>query len=68
MTHGDILPRMEYWRGTTVVAKELARIVYHMLKNNTTYQGFKGQPIHQHKLVAWPRRATFAPASLAAQL
>jgi len=52
----------------TIVAKELARIVYYMLKNNTTYQGFKGQPIQRHKVVAWPRRTTFAPASLAAQL
>jgi transposase len=51
----------------TVVAKELARIVYHMLKNNTIYQGFKGQPIQRHKPVAWPRRVTFAPASAAAQ-
>lgn len=39
----------------TVVAKELARIVYYILKNNTPYRGFKGQPISRKKSVAWPR-------------
>ena len=29
----------------TVVAKELAKIVYYVLKNKTTYKGLKGQPI-----------------------
>lgn len=39
----------------TIVAKELARIVYYLLKNKTPYQGFKGQPISHNKSVAWPR-------------
>ncbi len=39
----------------TVVAKELARIVYDLLKNNTSYRGFKGQPISRAKALAWPR-------------
>jgi transposase len=39
----------------TVVAKELARIVYYLLKNKTPYRGFKGQPIGRAKAVAWPR-------------
>lgn len=47
----------------TVVAKELARIVYYILKNKTPYRGFKGQPIQRHKSFSWPRRAAFAPAS-----
>ncbi len=39
----------------TVVAKELARIVYHMLKNNTDYRGLKGQPISHQKALQYPR-------------
>jgi hypothetical protein len=39
----------------TVVAKELARIVYYVLKNKTPYRGFKGQPIQRHKSFRWPR-------------
>ena len=39
----------------TVVAKELAKIVYHLLKNKTDYTGFKGQPISRHKSQQWPR-------------
>lgn len=39
----------------TIVAKELARIVYYILKNKTPYRGFKGQPISHNKSVAWPR-------------
>jgi transposase len=49
----------------TLVAKELARIVYYILKNSSTYRGFKGQPIQRHKPVAWPRRAAFAPPQAA---
>jgi transposase len=47
----------------TLVAKELARIVYHILKNKTPYRGFKGQPIQRHKTMSWPRRVAFAPVS-----
>jgi len=39
----------------TVVAKELAKIVYYILKNKTDYQGFKGQPISRQKSLEWPR-------------
>ena len=38
-----------------LVAKELARIVYYMLKNKTEYRGFKGRPISRIKSVQWPR-------------
>jgi transposase len=39
----------------TVVAKELARIVYHILKNKTEYHGLKGQPISHQKANQYPR-------------
>ena len=39
----------------TLVAKELARIVYYVLKNKTDYRGFKGQPISRVKSMQWPR-------------
>ena len=39
----------------TIVAKELARIVYYILKNKTPYRGFKGQPISRAKSMQWPR-------------
>ncbi len=39
----------------TVVAKELARIVYHVLKNKTDYRGFKGVPISRQKAKQYPR-------------
>ena len=45
----------------TVVAKELARIVYFILKKKTVYKGFKGKPIQRVKSLTWPRRAAFAP-------
>ena len=38
-----------------VVAKELAKIVYYILKNKTQYKGFKGQPISRTKSMQWPR-------------
>ncbi len=39
----------------TIVAKELAKIVYYILKNKSPYKGFKGLPISHHKSVQWPR-------------
>ena len=48
----------------TVVAKELARIVYYILKEKTVYKGFKGQPIKRIKSLTWPRRAAFAPTAV----
>jgi transposase len=39
----------------TVVAKELAKIVYYILKNKTSYIGLKGQPISRQKSQQWPR-------------
>lgn len=39
----------------TVVAKELARIVYFILKNKTNYRGLKGQPISHQKAAQYPR-------------
>jgi hypothetical protein len=45
----------------TLVAKEMARIVYHILKEKSNYRGFKGQPIERQKKLVWPLRAAFAP-------
>ena len=42
----------------TLVAKELARIVYYMLKNKTEYRGFKGRPVSRIKSIQWPRLKT----------
>lgn len=39
----------------TVVAKELARIVYQILTNQVQYRGFKGQPPSRRKSEQWPR-------------
>jgi hypothetical protein len=39
----------------TVVAKEIAKIVYYVLKNKTQYKGLKGQPISRQKSQQWPR-------------
>jgi hypothetical protein len=42
-----------------LVAKELARIVYHMLDRGEAYNGtFKGEPIGTGKKARWPRRAS----------
>jgi len=38
-----------------IVAKELAKIVFYVLKNKTPYRGFKGLPISRQKSVQWPR-------------
>jgi transposase len=39
----------------TCIAKELAKIVYYVLKNKTQYKGLKGQPISRIKSKQWPR-------------
>ena len=42
----------------TVVAKEIAKIVYFILKNKTDYKGYKGKPISHMKSQSWPRLAS----------
>jgi len=42
----------------TVVAKELAKIVYYILMNKSQYKGLKGQPIGRIKSLQWPRLAS----------
>jgi transposase len=43
----------------TLVAKELARIVYHVLRTQTDYNGtFKGKPLSRTKRSQWPRLAS----------
>lgn len=39
----------------TLVAKELAKITYYILKEKTEYRGFKGKPISRQKSQVWPR-------------
>jgi len=39
----------------TVVAKELARIVFHILRDKSGYRGLKGQPMSRIKSATWPR-------------
>ncbi len=52
-----ILRRSNKAIARTVVAKELARIVYYILKNKTEYKGLKGKPISRTKTLNWPRLA-----------
>lgn len=43
----------------TLVAKELARIVYYVLRTQTDYNGtFKGKPLSRMKRSQWPRLAS----------
>lgn len=39
----------------TVVAKELARIAFHILKYKQEFKGFKGKPLSRQKKLNWPR-------------
>ena len=42
-----------------LVAKEIARIVYHVLRDEVDFNGtFKGVPIENPKPAVWPRRAS----------
>lgn len=53
--YGKIRRRSNEAIARTVVAKELARIVFHILKNKTDYRGLKGQPMSRVKSASWPR-------------
>lgn len=39
----------------TIVAKEFARITYHVLKNKTEFKTFKGITLSREKSMQWPR-------------
>jgi transposase len=39
----------------TIVAKELARITYHVLKDQTEFKTFKGMTLSREKTLQWPR-------------
>jgi hypothetical protein len=42
-----------------ITAKEIARIVYHVLKEQTDFNAqFKGVPLSRTKQSQWPRRAS----------
>lgn len=51
-----VLRRSNQAIARTVVAKELARIVYYVLKTNEPYRGFKGQAPSRHKQLPKARR------------
>jgi transposase len=53
-----ILRRSNQSIARTVVAKEIAKIVYFILKNKTEYKGYKGKPISRMKSQSWPRLAS----------
>lgn len=42
----------------TIVAKEMARIVFHILKEQTEFKTFKGITLSKPKTVQWPRLAS----------
>jgi len=42
----------------TIVAKELARIVYYVLKENTEFKTFKGIELSRKKSIQWPHLAS----------
>ena len=46
----------------TVVAKELAKIVYFMLSRNEPYKGFKGKPTPKDTYLNWPH--SVSPSSI----
>lgn len=66
--HRKIARRSNKAIAHTVVAKELARIVYHILKDKAVFQGFKGKPLSRQKSCTWPRQAEFAPEMVPAKL
>ena len=39
----------------TIVAKEMARMAFHMLKEHSEFKTFKGQPLSKTKKREWPR-------------
>jgi transposase len=53
-----ILRRSNQAIARTVIAKELCRIVFHILTEKTEYKGFKGKPISRQKALNWPRLAS----------
>jgi len=54
--HNSKLRKKNKMVAKTIVAKEIARIVYHTLKNNTEFNNrFKGIELQHRKTLQWPR-------------
>ena len=56
--HQKLLRRTNTAVARTVIAKEIAKIAYFILKNKTEYKGYKGKPIIKMKSQSWPRLAS----------
>ncbi len=54
--HGKLLRKKNKQIAKTIIAKQLAEIVYHVLKNKTEFNNkFKGQQLEHKKSLQWPR-------------
>jgi len=54
--HSKLLRKKNKQIAKTIIAKELAEIVYHVLKNKTEFNNkFKGQELEHKKSLQWPR-------------
>jgi transposase len=54
--HSSLLRRKNKFVAKTIIAKEIAEIVYHVLKNKTNFNNkFKGQELEHKKSLQWPR-------------
>ncbi len=54
--HNSLLRKKNKQIAKTIIAKEIAEIVYHVLKNKTNFNNkFKGQELQHQKSLQWPR-------------
>ena len=54
--HNKLLRKKNKQIAKTIISKELAEIVYHVLKNKTDFNNkFKGQELEHKKSLQWPR-------------
>ena len=54
--HSSLLRKKNKQIAKTVIAKEIAEIVYHVLKNKSNFNNkFKGQELEHKKSLQWPR-------------
>ena len=54
--HNKLLRKKNKQIAKTIIAKQLAEIVYHVLKNKTEFNNkFKGQELEHKKSLQWPR-------------
>jgi len=54
--HSSLLRKKNKQIAKTIIAKEIAEIVYHVLKNKTVFNNkFRGQELEHKKSLQWPR-------------